>query len=290
MRIETLENFIAISREESISLAAEKMHISQPALSQQLASMEKELGAKLFVRDTRKLKLTDAGMIVQRKAAEILSLYQEMKTDLTGENIEGKIRIGCGELASMDMLSDAIAAFSEIHPRVSFHLISMNADKSVEMMDHGQLELALVMEPIFFEKYNFMRFPVEEEWVCCMKQDDPLVHKEYITPKDLAGSRIILPYREGAANIVLSWFGEYAATLKVAGSSSFYSNAAVMVKKGMGRAIYIKRQIPYPSDDDVVCCRLEPRIKVLSSLIWDKQYQSTEVRKFIEFLIGFLNK
>ena len=70
MRIETLENFIAISREESISLAAEKMHISQPALSQQLASMEKELGAKLFVRDTRKLKLTDAGMIVQRKAAE----------------------------------------------------------------------------------------------------------------------------------------------------------------------------------------------------------------------------
>ena len=93
MRIETLENFIAISREESISLAAEKMHISQPALSQQLASMEKELGVKLFVRDTRKLKLTDAGMIVQRKAAEILSLYQEMKTDLTGENIEGKIRI-----------------------------------------------------------------------------------------------------------------------------------------------------------------------------------------------------
>ena len=90
MRIETLENFIAISREESISLAAEKMHISQPALSQQLASMEKELGVKLFVRDTRKLKLTDAGMIVQRKAAEILTLYQEMKTYLPGENIEGK--------------------------------------------------------------------------------------------------------------------------------------------------------------------------------------------------------
>lgn len=131
---------------------------------------------------------------------------------------------------------------------------------------------------------------MKEEWVCCLRSDDPLARKTCLTPRELAGSRIILPYRNSAANVVLNWFGDAAATLHIAGSSSFYSNAIVMVKKGLGRAIYIKRQDPYPSDEQIVQVSLKPRIRAASSLIWSKEYQNAEVQRFLTFLIQFLNE
>ena len=289
MRIEMLENFLAVSEEESISVAAQKMHISQPALSHQMQALEKELGVRLFVRDVRRIKLTEAGLTLQRKAMEMAALYRGLKQDIAGETIEGKIRLGCGELASMDQLSDAIAAFAQKYPRVSFHFLSVNADAALTLMDQGELDLALVMEPIFFEKYHFLRFPAKEEWVCCLRRDDPLAEKAALTPEELAGSRVILPYRSSVANVVLNWFGEYGSTLQIAGSSSFYSNAVVMVKKGVGRAIYIRRQAPYPCDAEIVQVPLKPGIRVSSSLIWNKEYQSAEVRRFLQFLIQFSN-
>lgn len=290
MRIEMLENFLAVSEEESISVAAQKMHISQPALSHQLQALEKELGVKLLVRDARKTTLTEAGMSLRRRAMEMVSIYRGLKQDFLGESIEGKIRLGCGELASMDQLTDAIGAFSKQYPHVSFHFLSVNADAAVEMMEQGELDLALVMEPVFLERFNFLRFQAKEEWVCCLRRDDPLADRETLTPEELAGSRMIFPYRNSVANVVLNWFGELSSTLQIAGSSSFYSNAIVMVKKGIGRAVYIRRQEPYPCDAEIVQIPLQPSIRVSSSLIWNKEYQSAEVRRFLQFLIQFVNE
>ena len=89
--------------------------------------------------------------MLRRKALEMIALYRGLKQDIAGETIEGKIRLGCGELASMDALTDVIAAFSEKYPHVSFHFLSVNADAALELMDQGQLDLALVMEPIFLK-------------------------------------------------------------------------------------------------------------------------------------------
>ena len=290
MRIETLENFLAVSEEESISIVAQKMHVSQPALTHQMQALEKELGVRLFARDARRIRLTEAGLTLRRKALEITAAYRGLKQDIAGESVEGKIRLGCGELASMDKLGDAIAAFVQKYPHVSFHFLSVNADAALELMGRGELDLALVMEPIFLEKYNFLRFPVKEEWVCCMRRDDPLASKTALTSQELAGSRVILPYRSSVANVLLNWFGEYAPTLQIAATSSFYSNAVVMVKKGVGRAVYIRRQEPYPCDAEIVQVPLKPGVRVFSSLIWNKEYQSAEVFRFLQFLIQFLNE
>ena len=108
MEIRVLKYFLTVVREESITKASEVLHITQPTLSRQLAQMEEELGVKLIDRGTRKIRLTNEGMLLRRRAEEIIQLVDKTEQELLGQNeqVEGKITIGCGEIAPAQLLSD----------------------------------------------------------------------------------------------------------------------------------------------------------------------------------------
>ena len=126
MEIRVLQYFLTVVREESISRAAEVLQITQPTLSRQLSQMEKELGVKLFQRGARKITLTNEGMLLRRRAEEIVELVDRTVAELPlqEKEVEGTIAIGSGEVAGMEVPAQICSAFREKHPKVPFDLFT----------------------------------------------------------------------------------------------------------------------------------------------------------------------
>ncbi len=103
MDIRVLQYFLAVAREESITKAAEALRMTQPPLSRQLKDLEEELGKQLFIRGSKKITLTEDGMLLRKRAEELVDLMEKTKAELTSssENISGDIYIGCGETESI---------------------------------------------------------------------------------------------------------------------------------------------------------------------------------------------
>ena len=197
MEIRVLQYFLTVVREESISRAAEVLQITQPTLSRQLSQMEKELGVKLFQRGARKITLTNEGMLLRRRAEEIVELVDRTVAELPlqEKEVEGTIAIGSGEVAGMEVLAQICSAFWEKHPKVTFDLYTATADVVKERMDRGLIDIGLLLEPIDMEKFEYVRLDVKERFVVLMRPDDPLAEKDFITREDLSELPLILPRR-----------------------------------------------------------------------------------------------
>ena len=187
MEIRTLRYFLTVVQEESITRAANVLHITQPTLSRQLAQMEDEMGVKLFDRGTRRITLTNEGLLLRRRAEEILELVDKTEKEMAdqGETVEGTVSIGCGDLAAVQMLPELIRSFHEKYPAVTFELYTATADHIKNRMDQGLTDVGLLLEPVNMEKYAYIRLDQKEEWVVSMHPDAPLADREYITPRDL---------------------------------------------------------------------------------------------------------
>ena len=137
MEIRVLKYFLTVVREESISRAAEVLHITQPTLSRQLAQMEEETGVKLFQRGSRKITLTAEGILLRRRAEEIVELVDRTVAELPlqEKEVEGTISIGSGEVAAMEVLAQICGAFRKKHPKVIFDLYTATADVVKERME-----------------------------------------------------------------------------------------------------------------------------------------------------------
>lgn len=225
MEIRVLRYFLTVVREESITKAAEVLHITQPTLSRQLAQMEEEIGVRLFDRGTRKIRLTNEGLLLRRRAEEILQLVDKTEKELVEqeEQVEGKISIGCGEVASVQMLPDLIRNFHQKYPLVTFDLFTATADLVKEQMDKGLLDLGLLLEPIEMGKYEFIRLNMKERWVVLMPPDDPLARKKYVKADELAELPLILPRRMQVQSELASWFRNSSRSIQPCRSTTSFS-------------------------------------------------------------------
>lgn len=108
MDIRVLQYFLAVAREESITKAAEALRMTQPPLSRQLKELEEELGKTLLIRGSKKVTLTEDGVLLRKRAQELVELMEKTKAELSssGETINGDVYIGSGE-------TDAISFFAQ---------------------------------------------------------------------------------------------------------------------------------------------------------------------------------
>lgn len=148
MELRVLGYFLAVAREEKFTRAAEQLHVTQPTLSRQIAELEAELGVKLFTRSSHNIVLTEEGMMLKRRAQEILSLADRTKRDFIGrqEELEGTAAVGSGEFLSTRLLTDCMTAFRRIHPLVKYELYSGNADNISYSIEHGLLDMGLMLD------------------------------------------------------------------------------------------------------------------------------------------------
>ncbi len=291
MEIRVLRYFLTVVREQSITKASEVLHITQPTLSRQLAQMEEEVGVKLFDRGTRKITLTNEGLLLRRRAEEILQLVDKTEKELLeqDEQVEGKITIGCGEMASVQLLPELFECFHEKYPRVNFDLYTATADHVKDQMDRGLVDIGLLLEPIDIEKYEFIRLDMKEKWVVLMRPDDPLAKKESVTAEELSEYPLVLPRRLRVQSELASWFGDYYENLDVLFTSNLSTNAAIMVANGLAHSVVIEGAVPFWDQSKITYRPLYPELTATSVLAWKRgQPFSLAVTKFIEHIKCFL--
>ena len=198
MELRVLKYFLVVAREENITRSAQLLHITQPTLSRQLMQLEDELGVQLFKRSKYRIILTDDGMLLRRRAQEIVDLAEKTEREFQNrdEELSGEIAIGCGETNSMSFLSERIAAFRREHPLVSFSIYSATADDIKDRLEKGLLDLGLLAEPVEIGRYDFIRMPKRDIWGALVRSDSPLAQKQVVTPADLMGTPLLMSRRQ----------------------------------------------------------------------------------------------
>ena len=285
MEYRVLKYFLTVAREENITRAAEVLHLSQPALSRQLMQLEDELGAKLFERGKRSITLTDAGMLLRRRAQEIVDLTEKTEREFqSAGTLGGVISIGSGEAETMRFLAGAMESFSRQYPEVKFDLYSNNADFIKERLDRGLLDIGVLLEPGDLSKYEYIRLKDRERWGALVPRKCPLAEKDSVRAEDLIGHRVFMPKRAQAQGVV-AWFGDLYEKLDVFVSYNLLYNAAMLVDCGIGAALTIEGAAALYKNPNTVFRLFSPQLSVSSVLVWKKyQPMTPAAAAFIEDL------
>ena len=291
MELRLLRYFLTVAKEQSFTKAAEQLHITQPTLSRQMAAFEEDLGITLFIRNGKKISLTDEGILLKRRALEILNLEERTLEELKGkeEVVEGTITIGCGEFAAVETLAKICKTYKEKYPLVQIVLHTATADAVYEMMNKGLVDIALFMEPVDTEELDYIRITDCDHWCVGMRPDDPLAEKEFIKKEDLIGKPLILPERMNVQSELANWFGKDFSKLQIAFTSNLGTNAGIMAANGLGYPISIEgAATKYWREDILVQRRISPEITTSTVIAWRRNIPySLAVRKMIEEINAF---
>lgn len=289
MELRVLSYFLTVAREENITKAAALLHVTQPTLSRQLMQLEEELGVKLFIRSNHSIALTDEGMLLKRRAREIISLAEKTKQELnTEEQLTGEISVGSGELLAFSYLAEIISAFQKEYPLVNFDIYSGNADSIKYRIEKGLIDIGLLLVPVDIGKYDFLEMPGEEIWGALVHKDMPIAEKDFVTQADLLEEPIIMTKRTIVQNAIAGWFGKDFEQLNIIGTYNLLGNAAVMVQQKAGIALGIKRNCEF---DSVCFIPLSPMLTSKTVLVWKKnQTMSRITNTFIDFAKKCINR
>lgn len=288
MELRVLNYFLTIAREENFTRAARQLHVTQPTLSRQIADLEQELGVKLFVRSNHNIILTEDGMILKRRAQEILSLADKTKRDFLqkDEALSGTISIGSGEFRSTEYLAKIIAGFRRKYPNVTYEIYSGNANNIRDYIERGHLDIGLMSEPIDMRKYNFVNMPIKEQWGLFAPVDSPLSEKESISPEDLKGMSIVTATGDFNQSRIGKWLGDCREQVEIAATANLPYNEAVLVKENIGVMLSINLNCTY---ENLRFIPLRPALEVSTALAWKKeQIFSATTSAFIDFASRYL--
>ena len=272
MEIRVLRYFLAVAREQSISGAAEALHISQPTLSRQLMDMEQDFGKQLFIRGNRRITLTEDGMLLRRRAEEIIDLVDKTEAEIAAEDdtISGDIYIGAGETEVMRLIAKLAKKLQSDYPDIRLHIFSGNSEDVTERLDKGLIDFGLLIEPKDTSKYECLRLPAMDTWGILMRKDSPLADKEKITAKDLWKVPLILSaqaMKDKATERLLERKNE---RLNIAATYNLIYNASLLVEEGLGYALCLDKLIKI-TDEGILCFRpLEPLATVKLDIVWKK--------------------
>ncbi len=287
MELRVLRYFLAVAREQSITAAAETLHITQPTLSKQLRELEEELGKKLFTRGNRKITLTEEGMFLRKRAQEIVELADKTEADFAAGagSISGDIFIGSGETGAVRYLGRTLYKMRSRYPGIRFHLFSGNGEDVSDRLDKGLIDFALFVGMTDLKKYDYLKLPYHHRWGLILRKDDPLAAHEAVTPEMLMNVPILCSRQALIQNELSGWLGRPFEELNPAGTYNLIYNAAIMVEEGLGCAVCIDKLLD-TSGESAVCFRpFEPAIDAELFIAWKKyQFFSAAAGKFLEML------
>ncbi len=278
MELRVLRYFLGVAREGSMTGAARVLHVTQPTLSRQLQDLEEELGQKLFIRGSHSVTLTPEGMVLRKRAEEILEMVHKTEAEFEsmGEMVGGDVYIGGGETEAMRRIARLIHEIRDDYPEIRFHLFSGNAEDVTERLDKGILDFGILIQPVDLMKYNTIELPEKVVWGVVMRKDSPLAEKKSITRQDLPGLPLIcsrqVEQRFSVKNEYSSWFGEIAAKRNIVATYNLIYNAALMVEEGVGYAIALDGLVNVTRHSGLCFRPLEPRLESGMNLVW-KKYQ-----------------
>ncbi len=289
MEFRLLEYFLAVAREQNITAAAESLHISQPALSTQLKNLEEELGKQLLIRGvkgSRKVILTEEGMILRKRAEEMLLLMRRTKEEITGSNetIAGNVFIGTGETETVRLFAKVAKKLQQKYPDIRYNISSGNAEHVLEYLDKGLIDFGLLFTEIDPQKYEAIPVPIQDTWGVLMRKDSPLAEKETICPEDLWDKPLIVSHQKGDDVYLNQWLQREESELHIVATYNLLFNASLLVDEGLGYALCYDKLINTKGSN--LCFRpFSPRLEAHGFIVW-KKYQvfSKATNIFLQYL------
>lgn len=271
MDLRVLQYFLAVAQEENISAAAQSLHLTQPTLSRQLKELEEELGKQLLIRGNRRITLTEEGMLLRKRAEEILDLVRRTEKEVTHSDdlVGGEIYIGTGETDGMRQIARTANQIQREHPGIQFHIVSGDAVDVCERLDKGLLDFGILLGDFDRIKYNYMELPMRDVWGVLMQRSSSLADKEAVSPQDLWDKPLILSRQMGNKSGLYRWLQKEPAELCTVATYNLIYNASLMVDEGMGYAFTLDKLVNTRGSN--LCFRpLEPRLELGMCLVWKK--------------------
>lgn len=274
MDIRVLQYFLAVAREQTISGAAEALHMTQPPLSRQLKEPEEELGKQLFVRGSRKIALTKEGMLLRKRAEEIISLVEKTKSEVraSDESVSGDIYIGNGETEGMRLLLQTVRRVQQQYPNIRFHFSSGDGYDVIDRLDRGLIDFGTLIEPIDMSKYDYLRLPRPDVWGVLMRKDHPLAQLDRIRPADLRDVPLMVSRQMEKEGGLSGWQGHGKKELRVVATGNLVHTLAMAVEEGVGCLLTLDQLVDLSGERELCFRPLEPKLESWMYLAW-KKYQ-----------------
>ena len=274
MELRVLRYFLEVAREENITAAAETLHITQPTLSKQLMDLEDEIGKKLFIRGKRRITLTEDGILLRKRAGEIIELVEKTESELkkSDEIIVGDIYIGATETDAMKDIAKICTHLQKKYPHIHYHLFSGNSEDVIEKLDKGLIDFGILFEPSDIKKYNYIKLPAYNIWGLLMRKNSPLATLNDITPDALLNIPLICSKQALDNNELAGWFGYNIEKLNIVATYNLIYNAAFFVEEGFGSALTLDKLVHMSEENNLCFKPLTPTLKTNLVMVW-KKYQ-----------------
>ncbi len=269
MELRVLRYFVESARENSMTRAAEKLHVTQPTLSRQLRDLERELGQKLFVRSNYSIHLTPEGRVLFARAVDMLDMEEKTRAEFEAmrEFNGGDVCVGCAESEGIAHLARAFGRLRERYSGMRLHLYSGNAEAVTQRLDRGLLDLAVVVQEVDVARYASLPLPSRDTWGLLMRKDSPLAALEEIDMERLIGPALIVS-RQGATAEMPEWFRKNYERLNIVATYDLIYNASVLVREGVGYALGFDNLVDTGADSALCFRPLKPRMESSMRLIW----------------------
>ena len=274
MDLKVLRYFLALAKEGSVTAAANYLHITQPTLSRQLSELEEILGVTLFIRGSRRITLTDEGVLLRKRAEEILALAQKTKNEflMPKETIKGDVYIGGGESYVMGLIAEIIKDIQEQYPEIRFHIYSGDAEDVTEKLDSGLLDFGILIHPTDITKYEALTLPSKDRWGVLMRKDSPLASLNGVNPYDLWNLPLITSRQKRVDNNISKWMKRDYNNLNIVATYNLIFNASLLVEKGVGYALGLDKLINISQESSLCFKPFNPPLEVEIDVVW-KRYQ-----------------
>jgi LysR family nitrogen assimilation transcriptional regulator len=239
MEISQLRTLIHVAETGSLSKAADRMNIAQPALSRQVRMLEEELGARLFIRHGRGMVLTDEGRQVLNHATRVMAELEEIRASAsdTGAPLSGQIAIGLPPTVADIVSVPLVAAFGKSHPQASLRLVSAYTGYLLDWLQRGEIDLAILYNPSSVRSLRAQPLLLENLFVIGPTEAGFSTIRA-VPFKDLDGERLLLPSaRHGLRTIVERCAVEAGIALDVTVETDSYSTLKDLVRHGHGWTI-----------------------------------------------------
>lgn len=239
MELSQLRTLIHVAELGSLSKAADRLHIAQPALSRQIRLLEEELGARLFARHGRGMVITDQGQDVLRHALRVMSELDEIRASLADADapLRGHVSIGMPPTVA-DILSEPlVAAFRDSHPEATLRIVSAYSGYLLDWMHRGEIDAAVLYDPRSARTLRVQ--PLLEEVLFLIGPPGAGLSQEVpVDFRDLEGRRLLLPsHGHGLRAILDLCAAEAGFALHVPVEADSYSTLKSLVRSGHGATI-----------------------------------------------------
>ena len=281
-----LRCFLCISRERTITKAADVLHISQPALSRTLQELEDELGQKLIIRN-KPITLTPKGELLRRRAETMIDYFEKLKKEIKADDsdLSGTITLAVGESPSIDFLAHCMRKLRELHPHITFDIKSGNECDVIAELDNQTADFGVLIASPKAAEYQHLILPMRDTWSLIIPSEHELAQKERICPEDLADLPLIMSSQAQYNRDFSGWLGTVSAKLHIVGNYNLPYNGYIFAKRCRLCMLVLADLVEISPEDKMQIRPLLPVLDAQLHLVWNSDiYVSPLCKSFLDMV------